>query len=534
MRTNLIQGKMYSEDTVSVWDELLSESQDLEERASKIQDGEKIGLPKGDIDKLIHDYHVWFARCLPPLPEDLKAKFRAAYEGSWISFRIKKFLEAPTERNMFYASADEAGKKLLSPWTYPYAQCFYPYLFSQRQLLIEASERQEPGAAASTDSISYENIIRERVPGFVLPELTDDQRLYLQTIYDHFHVEGTWPTFLQVENTILQAHPEKRPDFDLAEICKGFPDDFISKFTSNNNYRDKAMFFVPVLAYFPEAKEEIESFLQAIGFCLEKMNTSTEEVPGILSEELSEQLHLDPLTVRKIGLLLPAEPWIPQSSGSNEAEGWWRMGLRRGKYGIRRFDGIKTFEQYLEKRTIRAFSDKAPVTPVAYEPAMDMSFPAINSLGAQYHIVQGDQYNISGNPGDVKVKSPSIAIASQGGSITTADAKSQQADNSQKSEYRSPWVSGSFYLAVFVVIMASIAVIGRVLPLYALPIAIIGGILLFSVIGAFQIRNDEKLSEENFLKLMTLSFKYLPWIKLPDVRLNKSNKSAPTKDSLLS
>lgn len=35
--------------------------------------------------------------------------------------------------------------------------------------------------------ISYENIIKDKVPTFVLPELTDDQRLYLQIIYEHFH-----------------------------------------------------------------------------------------------------------------------------------------------------------------------------------------------------------------------------------------------------------------------------------------------------------------------------------------------------------
>jgi len=40
-----------------------------------------------------------------------------------------------------------------------------------------------------------------------------------------------------------------------------------------------------------------------------------------------------------------------------------------------------------------------------------------------------------------------------------------------------------------------------------------GGIIALSVIGAFQMRQDDKLSQENFLKLMALSLKYLPWLR---------------------
>jgi hypothetical protein len=83
----------------------------------------------------------------------------------------------------------------------------------------------------------------------------------------------------------------------------------------------------------------------------------------------------------------------------------------------------------------------------------------------------------------------------------------------EKTKPPSPWISGSFYLAVFLVIIAALAVVGHVIPIIALPAIIIGGIIALAVIGAFQMRQDEKLSQENFLKLMTLSLKYLPWIR---------------------
>ena len=46
-----------------------------------------------------------------------------------------------------------------------------------------------------------------------------------------------------------------------------------------------------------------------------------------------------------------------------------------------------------------------------------------------------------------------------------------------------------------------------------LPIIIIGGILLIGVIGAFQLRNDDRLKDESFIKLMTETYKKLPLLK---------------------
>ncbi len=47
-----------------------------------------------------------------------------------------------------------------------------------------------------------------------LPELNDDQRLFLKTIFDNLHKEGEWPTYLWVENTIRRTYPERWSHFD--------------------------------------------------------------------------------------------------------------------------------------------------------------------------------------------------------------------------------------------------------------------------------------------------------------------------------
>lgn len=73
-----------------------------------------------------------------------------------------------------------------------------------------------------------------------------------------------------------------------------------------------------------------------------------------------------------------------------------------------------------------------------------------------------------------------------------------------------PWISGSFYVLAFVVVMTVLAVISSSLPWYSVGIVFIGGLLAFSIISALQLRDDKNLSEENFIKLMLEALKQLP------------------------
>jgi hypothetical protein len=63
-----------------------------------------------------------------------------------------------------------------------------------------------------------------------------------------------------------------------------------------------------------------------------------------------------------------------------------------------------------------------------------------------------------------------------------------------------------------------------VLPIWALPIVVIGAILAISIIGAFQLRQDGQINENNFLKLMALSFKYLPLLGKRDTKPDNTAK----------
>lgn len=82
--------------------------------------------------------------------------------------------------------------------------------------------------------------------------------------------------------------------------------------------------------------------------------------------------------------------------------------------------------------------------------------------------------------------------------------------NTQKNN---PWISGSFYLVVFIVVVTTISLVGYFAGVWVLPIIIISALLSISVIGAFQLKNDESIKEENFLKLMIETFKRLPLLR---------------------
>ncbi|MFX0200482.1 MAG: COR domain-containing protein [Candidatus Hodarchaeota archaeon] len=76
-----------------------------------------------------------------------------------------------------------------------------------------------------------------------------------------------------------------------------------------------------------------------------------------------------------------------------------------------------------------------------------------------------------------------------------------------------PWIAGSFYLLVFIVVMSALAVISQFVAWQILPIVLIAGLLTIPLIGVLQALNDGTLSEEGFLKVVLESYKLLPLLR---------------------
>jgi hypothetical protein len=106
-------------------------------------------------------------------------------------------------------------------------------------------------------------------------------------------------------------------------------------------------------------------------------------------------------------------------------------------------------------------------------------------------------------------------------------AKRPQAMRPGQLSSRSPWMSGSFYLACIVVVGALFLVMARTVNVLVLPLVLIASILGVSVVGAFQLRNDEKLKDKPFIELMRLAFNHLPLLRR---REEPEHKSGPKQE----
>lgn len=74
---------------------------------------------------------------------------------------------------------------------------------------------------------------------------------------------------------------------------------------------------------------------------------------------------------------------------------------------------------------------------------------------------------------------------------------------------RSPWAAGSFYLAAAIVLLVLLLTAAKLLNPLVLPVVIVGAVVLVSVVGGLQLRQDERLAEKNFLQLMSMALAQL-------------------------
>jgi CheY-like chemotaxis protein len=82
----------------------------------------------------------------------------------------------------------------------------------------------------------------------------------------------------------------------------------------------------------------------------------------------------------------------------------------------------------------------------------------------------------------------------------------------KNSPQRDLWRGGLFFLLVFLVIIAGIAALERMVSPWLFPVALIACALLYTIIGAFILRQQgtSTLSEQSFLKLTLESLRLLP------------------------
>src|SRR6266496_4807784 len=190
--------------------------------------------------------------------------------------------------------------------------------------------------------------------------LTDDQRLYLQDIFDYFHIEGKWPTHKYLERRFIQTHP----DLDIDEIVQSVPSGFTNP-VKHGDTDSKAILSIPAMYLCQDSKQDLENFVFVLCLCVKGYFDPNQDELQISSDSLNRRYPDKERLTRQVGLLLHLESGIWGTFSTIDDVGSWKYTIDRR---IRRFRDVKTIEQYLEeKKRISNKSSSEAIQP-ANEP----------------------------------------------------------------------------------------------------------------------------------------------------------------------
>lgn len=176
-------------------------------------------------------------------------------------------------------------------------------------------------------------------------DLTENQRLYLQQIFNHLRETNQWLTFSKLDQWFTYHHP----DLDIEEIWRSLPPG-LTNYMDLNQPDSQATLTIPAIYLLENTRDALSIFLTIIKRCVDTYmhfpaNDTTISSEGFLQERL---LAWD-IAVRQGGLLLKVEPHIWSSFTGPDESGCWSCTLDRK---VKRFRNITTIEEYLAKRDI--------------------------------------------------------------------------------------------------------------------------------------------------------------------------------------
>ncbi|MCI0393802.1 MAG: hypothetical protein L0322_02530 [Chloroflexi bacterium] len=102
------------------------------------------------------------------------------------------------------------------------------------------------------------------------------------------------------------------------------------------------------------------------------------------------------------------------------------------------------------------------------------------------------------------------SVATTPGTPPPAQAEPTRAQKQRP--IKSAWANGLFYVFAFVVVIAALGFLANSVSGPALIVIIMAGLLFVPLIGALQLRQDENLSQKNFMELVRLVIEQLPLI----------------------
>jgi len=173
-------------------------------------------------------------------------------------------------------------------------------------------------------------------------QLTEYQTIYLQTVYDYFRENGEWPTYRQVERKLLPTYR----DFDVFEIAKSLIDSFSRSFFTSDPKR-QASLSIEHIHQCQGSEQDLANFVEVIRYSADKYINSNEDQVPVSSDEVSSNLHMEDLAVRKVGLMIANSPvFTVMQSHPIGTTPEWALTLSKD---VTSFDKVKSIDDYLER-----------------------------------------------------------------------------------------------------------------------------------------------------------------------------------------
>ncbi len=177
--------------------------------------------------------------------------------------------------------------------------------------------------------------------------LHEQQRLYIQTIFEYFRnsENAAWPTFRAIEQEFRRIDRS----LDIAEISKDLPYGFAKSFASDRKLDEQAVLSLTAIRECKNSEEDLENFIKAIRFFADIYFNAMNDDPVVTGEDLFNQLDMPKSDILRVGKIFELETALYIASGLYSVNGFvsWQYTLSRE---IRKFDGVRSIDEYLEKR----------------------------------------------------------------------------------------------------------------------------------------------------------------------------------------
>ncbi len=175
---------------------------------------------------------------------------------------------------------------------------------------------------------------------------SEDQRLYVQTVFDFFRDDARWPTYRQVEQILRKIN--RRLNID--DITKELPDGYANSFALHHNLDEEAILSLKAIKECQNSEEVLKDFIKAMGLFADMYYEANIDQMKATGADVHYKFQMPEASVERVGKLLKAEGWLYNSSDVTREESYgstWQYMITRS---INRIDGVTSIDEYLERR----------------------------------------------------------------------------------------------------------------------------------------------------------------------------------------